>query len=366
MEIIHIVLGKANPNRMNGVNKVVYQLATNQANNGKVVSVWGFTKDTSINYEERAFKTKLFQSYDNLFKVDNQFEKTLLQLPKSTRFHLHGGWIPTFHTVAELLTKHGFEYVITPHGAYNTIAMQKSKLKKKIYFQCYEKYVLRNAKAIHCIGKSEVEGLGKLYDTSKVQLLPYGFELEQNANNQKTEEGLVFGFLGRLDIYTKGLDLIMQAFAKITKTHTNCKLWIIGDSNERTALEELAKQLGVWDRIVFWGAKYGKEKDALLKQIDIFLHPSRNEGLPSSVLEAASFGIPSIVTEATNVGSYIEKHNAGICIKNENVEALAEAMEYFLITSYCQVILKGENAKRMLAAEFSWSHIVEQFDAIYA
>ena len=46
MEIIHIVLGKANPDRMNGVNKVVYQLATKQADFGEKVAVWGITNDT--------------------------------------------------------------------------------------------------------------------------------------------------------------------------------------------------------------------------------------------------------------------------------------------------------------------------------
>ena len=47
MEIIHLVMGKANPQRMNGVNKVVYQLATKQAEAGIKVQVWGFTKDLS-------------------------------------------------------------------------------------------------------------------------------------------------------------------------------------------------------------------------------------------------------------------------------------------------------------------------------
>jgi len=60
MEIIHIVLGKANPDRMNGVNKVVYQLATKQVEFGENVSVWGIAKDKDTNYGERNFETRLF------------------------------------------------------------------------------------------------------------------------------------------------------------------------------------------------------------------------------------------------------------------------------------------------------------------
>ena len=60
MEIVHLILGKANPNRMNGVNKVVYQLASRQSLSKRDVSIWGITKDLNHNYGERPFQTLLF------------------------------------------------------------------------------------------------------------------------------------------------------------------------------------------------------------------------------------------------------------------------------------------------------------------
>ena len=65
MKIIHLVLGKANPERMNGVNKVVHQLAKTQATLGQKVSVWGIANDLIPNYPIRNFKTVLFQQYSN-------------------------------------------------------------------------------------------------------------------------------------------------------------------------------------------------------------------------------------------------------------------------------------------------------------
>ena len=67
MEIIHIILGKANPERMNGVNKVVYQLATQQSHSGRDVKVWGITKNISHDYGVRNFETRLFQAKTNIF-----------------------------------------------------------------------------------------------------------------------------------------------------------------------------------------------------------------------------------------------------------------------------------------------------------
>ena len=72
MEIIHLILGKANPDRMNGVNKVVYQLTTQQAIAGRKVSIWGISKNTEHNYGERNFETRLFQAFRNPIKIDKK------------------------------------------------------------------------------------------------------------------------------------------------------------------------------------------------------------------------------------------------------------------------------------------------------
>ena len=68
MKIIHLVLGKGNPNRMNGVNKVAYQLATTQTEMGHDVTLWGIANDLHKNYPERNFKTVLFHALPLLIK----------------------------------------------------------------------------------------------------------------------------------------------------------------------------------------------------------------------------------------------------------------------------------------------------------
>ena len=83
MEIIHIILGKANPNRLNGVNKVVYQLATKQAEFGLNVSVWGITKDITVNFEERNFNTVLFTKPSNPFEFSKQLQANIIEKSNS-------------------------------------------------------------------------------------------------------------------------------------------------------------------------------------------------------------------------------------------------------------------------------------------
>jgi glycosyltransferase involved in cell wall biosynthesis len=361
-------MGKANPDRMNGVNKVVYQLATRQVHAGKKIQVWGFTHDLTVNYAKRNFSTTLFQAPTHFAGLSAGFLNALASLnPTGTIFHLHGGWVLPFFKAARALKKAGLRYVVTGHGAYNTIAMEKSKWAKKAYFQLCEKFLLKNAAAIHCIGSSEVTGLKKIFSTDQTILIPYGMEFNEPAvTSAPTSEQFVFGFVGRLDYHTKGLDLMLEAFAANFGNDSSAVLWLIGDGAGRSAVTTRIEELGITDNVILWGAKFGEEKDALLQQMNVFLHPSRNEGLPSAVLEAAALSIPCIVTEATNVGDYVSRHQAGFVVANEDVFALGNAMNQTLHLAPRALKNMGRNAVQMVASEFSWTNIVQQFNRLYA
>lgn len=366
MEIIHVVLGKANPARMNGVNKVVYQLATNQAESGRRVAVWGITKDTVQNYGERNFETRLFLAQKNPFKLNKFLKEAIMLKNKQAVFHLHGGWIPVFFGLASFLKRNKIPYVITGHGAYNTVAMEKSKWTKKMYFHLFEKHLLRGAEKVHSIGESEVKGLQRIFKKDNNFLMPYGFEVAKSEIQVNKGDDFIIGFVGRLTAYTKGLDLLLIAFKNFNNKYPESKLWLVGDGEDRKSLENTTKELQI-KNVIFYGAKYGEEKDTLIKQMDVFAHPSRNEGLPSSVLEAASLSVPSVVSEFTNVGNYLVEFSAGIKIKKNDAKHLELAFEQ-LYTKREAGSLKelGHNARNMVEEAFSWNRIIQQFDALYA
>ena len=369
MEIIHIVLGKANPERMNGVNKVVFQLATEQAKAGKEVAVWGITKELTHNYGERVFSTLLFQEKKNPFAIDKHLSESLKGKIGKAVFHIHGGWIPIFYSIAKLLSQHKIPFVFTPHGAYNSIAIKKSKWIKRLYFNIFEKQLLLRAAKIHCIGKSEVEGLKKIFRTDKTFLLPYGFDMNNSRTRKSENSGSLFtiGFVGRIDLYTKGLDLLINAFESLYQIDKNIRLWIVGDGDGKAELDKWVSTKNLQDFVTLWGSKFGSEKDELLLQFDLFVHPSRNEGLPSAVLEAASFGVPCLVTEATNVGDIVRAYNCGEVIENENVAALRDGLSK-LKTQWEADKLKllSANSIKMVAEAFNWEHIVKEYDKLYS
>src|SRR5574343_1495319 len=120
-KIIHLVLGKANPNRMNGVNKVAHNHAVHMHQLGYDVEIWGITKTPDGEVIERELPTRLFRQQPFYRDLDPKLLYALSKAPKNTIFHIHDAFIPDFYKMSRLLVDMKRKYVYTPHGAFNKI-----------------------------------------------------------------------------------------------------------------------------------------------------------------------------------------------------------------------------------------------------
>jgi len=369
LKIIQLVLGKANPNRMNGVNRVVHQLATTQKEMGMEVCVWGLAENLERNYPKRPFSTRLFLQKKGHFKIPQSLKKALHELEEDTIFQMHGAFIPEFYMISKLLKKANIPYIFTPHGSYSKAAMEKGKWRKKAYFKFFEKSLIKNAKQIQLLGINEFEDMDLLMNASNKVLIPNGLNLNDIPfnNNRSRNKELIFGFCGRIDTYHKGLDLMLTGFAQFLEKEHKATLEIIGDGKDRSNLESLAKQLGIEDKVTFHGKRFGVEKFDLIRRFDLFLHTSRMEGFPMAILEAAAMGIPCLSSKATNINKYIKVHKAGFPYEKNRPEVIAFEMEkadHFFRKG--ELSVKGMNARMMVEQEFQWKQVAEQLYKIYA
>ncbi len=370
LQIIHVLLGKANPNRMNGVNKVVNKLATHQAQLGYKVSVWGITKEVVHNYPQRNYATELFQDQILKFSLSKKLLQRIEMLDKQAVVHLHGGFLPQLYAVAMKLKKHNIPYIYTPHGAYNTVALKRSRFKKILYINLFERAVVKNAKCIHLIGASEVDGLKKHFKSAPYKLIangqePYSIVISPSKTN---EDKVVFGFVGRIDIHTKGLDILLEGFA-LMPDHFRRKseLWIIGDGQQRPELSQLAEKLSITENIRFLGGQFGMDKLMLMTQMDFLCLTSRNEGLPGVVLESASLGVPVIVSKETNMGTFVSSYDSGFVLKNNNPMSLAKTFSKSIdLREQNELRNLAKNCKKMISEEFDWTQISKQMIDLYA
>lgn len=125
----------------------------------------------------------------------------------------------------------------------------------------------------------------------------------------------------------KGHKYLIEAFAKIE--HTNWQLSIVGDGNQKNDLQELAKKLGIDNRIIFHGHLLNFVEQ--LSEARIFVLPSLSEGFPNAVIEAMSVPLPCIATRCTQaMDEVIEDGINGILIEKENSDKLAKVIDQLI------------------------------------
>ncbi len=370
MKIIHLVLGKANPERMNGVNKVAHNLATTQTTLGYDVTLWGITGSLKKNYPPRNYKTVLFQAIKSYVKIHDSIIDAIATLPKDTVIHMHGSFIKEFYHISKLLTIHGIDYVYTSHGSLGPAAMLRNALTKKYYFNFVEKTILKNAKAVHLLGKSEVKNVANLLPgLSNTVMIPNGQNLSQIPVinfNKALRKSPIFGFLGRLDKNHKGLDLLIDAFAIFINNGGKGTLEFVGNGDDMADLKAQAKKLGISKKLTFHGAKFGDEKFAYLANFDVFVHTSRMEGFPTAVLEAAAMSLPCLCSEETNANDYLRAANAGYPYNPNTVDEICKMLAAAEKDFYNKDInIKGKNARKMIETVFTWEKVAQDLVEIY-
>lgn len=95
--------------------------------------------------------------------------------------------------------------------------------------------------------------------------------------------------VGRL-IKTKKIDILIKIFSELDNNDWN--LWIVGDGPDRKTLEKISKELGIYNKVTFWGNQ--KDIQSFYYQGAIFAFTSVSEGFPNAILEAMSAGLPCI------------------------------------------------------------------------
>lgn len=131
--------------------------------------------------------------------------------------------------------------------------------------------------------------------------------------------------VGRLHA-SKGHDVLVRAIAVLIRDGDDVDLRIVGAGPERGALERLARELGVGDRVLFTGSLSEEEVIAELGEADIFALASHAEPLGVVYMEAMAAGIPAIGTAAGGVGEIITDGVDGLLVPPGDPEALAGAI----------------------------------------
>lgn len=247
--------------------------------------------------------------------------RILYTVPKSK------GFIKSFMRIREIVADNKYNYVmrVSQHslsgleliaaklgGAKTTIFRSSntqtggSRINKILHKVCIPitKYIPEIKIAPSTEAAEFMFGKGSVLNKS-AKIIPNGLDVEQYKFNLENrikhrrefgieENTLVFGHIGRFSMQ-KNHKFLIEIFAKIHEINPQSVLLLVGKGELESNVRKDVEQLGLTNKVIFAGVR--KDVTELLSAMDIFLFPSFFEGMPNTVIEAQTSGLPCLISD---------------------------------------------------------------------
>lgn len=227
-------------------------------------------------------------------------------------------------------------------------------------------------KADYCFACSALAGQdvfgGEAMNTGRVKIIHNAIDVERFTYDEKVRQEvraqlgisdeLVLGHVGRFE-YQKNHPYLLDVFAAVCKERQGARLLLLGEGEDRAAMEEKCRQLNISDRVRFLGNR--RDAERFYQAMDLFLLPSFFEGLPGVLVEAQAAGLRCMVSDtvtreaqATDLVTYLSIGEppvrwAAEIIKQADYERRSTAQE--LRTAGFDVRTQAEGYRRFYLGE---------------
>ncbi len=194
-----------------------------------------------------------------------------------------------------------------------------------------------------------------------IDIIPNGVDINKFYPIKKTKkEKIRIICVSRL-IERKGIDDLIRVVQLIMKDLNNFEVLIAGEGKLGKKLKKLSSELGTTSKVKFLGFIRNEDLPSLYQSSDIFVLPSKKEGMSNSMLEAMASGLPIITTDVGGIEELIKEN--GIVIPQGRIDVLADALT--------ELILNPEKRRRMgiesreISSKMSWGNVAKRYYKIY-
>ena len=287
---------------------------------------------------------------------------------------VHAHWVlpQGFIAVAcKKLFKPDLKVVVTAHGA-DVYGLQACKgLKRWTFERCTAVTAVSSA-----IRREIIQRIG-VSSSSPIHIIPMGVDLDRfspahydhSLRQQFHADGPLLLFVGRLT-EKKGLAYLLRAMPRVLDRHPATKLMVIGYGEERSALEQLASELGLFERaVIFLGGMTSAELPRYYATADIFVGPSiiaqsgDREGFGLVFVEALGSGCPVITTDLPAMTDIVTHEKTGLIVPQKDSAALADAIIRLLDDPDLLARMKSSCRNEVLA-KFHWDVISKRYSEL--
>lgn len=224
----------------------------------------------------------------------------------------------------------------------------------------FEKVIWKQAEALVANSKGLYKLAKHFYDKQAIKIIPNGvdvdvFQAESTDEKKKTYQIL---FVSRL-IERKGLQFIIPQMKSLQEAcDRKVMLTVVGDGPYRKVLENLAVDEGVAESVVFAGQKDKNELLYYYNMADVFILPSKKEGMPNVVLEAMASGLPIIMTPCEGSDELIDGNGYAV-VAEQFGEKLALLEKDEELRAWM-----AQKSVELVHERFMWEAVVKQYEKI--
>lgn len=287
--------------------------------------------------------------------------------------HTHGLWTSQSLRSLAWARNSGKPYLVSTHGMLDAWALRRTAVAKRLAGWIFEARHLRNAACLHALCAAETQAIRSRGYRGALCEIPPAVELPSAATPEpprwaaSLESGsAVLLYLGRLHP-KKGLAGLIAGWAEARRASPAlCQRWILvvagwDQLDHQGELAALARTRGVERSVRFVGPVFGAERAATYRAAQAFVLPSLSEGVPLTVLEAWSHGLPVLMTDACHLPEGFAE-GAALRLGFGNAEGLLA----MLSVSDAERAAVGVRGRRLVERRFAWSAVATQFLAVYA
>ncbi|MBM3428882.1 MAG: glycosyltransferase family 4 protein, partial [Bacteroidetes bacterium] len=234
-----------------------------------------------------------------------------------------------------------------------------------------QRFILRQSDAVTVVSGALAANLRSRFEIENAVVAPMGIDTSLFHPARATSEikfrlspqGPMVLFVGFL-VEVKGVDVLLEAFAKVVAVHPAAKLIIVGDGQERAPLEAFARRLGIGDKVEFLGALPQVEIAPLFASADVFVAPSRREGFGLVFAEAMSAGALVVAPDIPPLNDLIKHEVSGYLVKPACPQSFAERVIQILNSPQNSDAIRGA-ARLEIVEQLGWDKVSKNYAQIF-
>lgn len=245
--------------------------------------------------------------------------------------------------------------ILTLHGVFSEQVEELHRWLPSKLMEKLEAKALQWADEATAVSKEAVSYYSKL--GFKVHHIPNAIDLEDLPSRGLRIYDKQAIYVGRLS-REKGVDLLIEAFKKLPFIH----LLILGEGPEEGKLRKMAEG---FTNIHFLGPHPREEALTYVKGSDVFIQPSRKEGLSTALMEAMALQVPVIATKVGGNIELVEDGETGLLVEPENalnlmdtIDAAFDSLEFMKELTY--------RAFKKIVTKYSWKQVLEEYLKLYS